>query len=149
ARWAFGAASGLAAAVSTSAGAVERVRGQARRIVPSRQAGGRPGGPGAAAEGLDRLGRLASGFAAAELIDLATAESIVDGLESALAARSRVETRGAWAVHRRFRRQQASLPVGPVMAIPLGWPVGAQSEDGPIQLVLLALVLAPDQAEVT
>jgi len=149
ARRAFGAASGLAAAVSTSVGAVERAGWQVRRIVQSRQPAGRFHGREPAREGLDRVGRLASDFAAAEVIDLAAAESIVDGLESALAARSRLEPRGAWAMRRRIRRQRGSLPAGKVVAIPLGRPVTAQSEDGPIQLVLLALVLAPDRAEVT
>jgi hypothetical protein len=149
ARWAFGAASGLAAAVSTSIGAVERGGWQVGRIVPGRQAARRFHGPGPAREGLDRVGRLASDLAAAGVIDLAAGESIVDGLESALAARSRLEPRRAWAMHRRIRRQRGSLPAGQVAAIPLGRPVTAQSEDGPIQLVLLALVLAPDRAEVT
>ena len=105
-----------------------------------------PGRPGRAWTG---FGRLASDFAAAELIDLAAAESIVDGLELALAARSRLEPRRAWAMRRSIRRQRGSLPVGQVVAIPLGLAVAVQSEDGPIQLVLLALVLAPDRAEVT
>ena len=147
ARWAFGAASGLAAAVSTSVGAVERGGWQVRRGVRSRQAAGRFHGPGPAREGLDRVGRLASDFAAAELIDLAAAESIVDGLAWTLAARSGLEPRGAWAMRRKIRRR-GSLPVGRVVAIPLGRPVTVQSEDGPIKLVLLALVLAPDRAEV-
>jgi hypothetical protein len=149
ARWAFGAASELAAAVSTSAGAAGRAGWQVRRIVQSRQAAGRFHGRGSAREGLDRVGRLASDFAAAGVIDLAAAESIVDGLESALAARSRLEPHGAWAMRRQIRRQRGSLPAGQVVAIPLGRPVTAQSEDGPVRLVLLALVLAPDRAEVT
>ena len=149
ARWAFGAASGLAAAVSTSAGAVGRGGWRVSRLVQSRQAAGRFHGRGSAREGLDRVGRLASDFAAAGVIDLAAAESIVDGLESALAARSRLEPRGAWAMRRRIRRQRGSLPAGQVVAIPLGRPVTTQSEDGPIHVVLLALVLAPDRAEVT
>jgi hypothetical protein len=144
ARWAFGAASGFAAAVSNWV-----ARRQVRRVVRSGQAAGRFRGPGPSREGLDRVGRLASDFAAAELIDLAAAESIVDGLESALAARSRLEPRGAWAMRRSIRRQRGSLPAGPVVAIPLGRAIAVQSEDGPIQLMLLALVLAPDRAEVT
>lgn len=150
ARWTFGALSQVAAAVSTSVGAVERAGWQVRRIVWSRQATGRFHGPGPAREGLDRVGRLAADFAAAELIDPTAAESIVDGLESALAARSRLEPSGpGWAVRRRTRQQRAPLPAGPIRAQPLGLPVIAPSEDGPIQLVLLALVLAPDRAEVT
>jgi hypothetical protein len=149
ARWAFGAASGLAAAVSTSVGAAGRARWQVRRVVRSGQAAGGFGGPGPTREGLDRVGRLASDFAAAELIDRAAAESIVDGLESALAARSRLEPHGARAMRRSIRLQRGSLPAGRVVAIPLGRAVAVQSEDGPIQLVLLALVLAPDRAEVT
>jgi hypothetical protein len=150
ARWTFGASSALAAAVSTSVGAVGRAGWQGRRIVRSRQAAGRFHGPGPAREGLDRVGRLASDFAAAELIGLAAAESIVDGLESALAARSRLEPRGpGWAMRRRIRQQRALLPAGRIRAIPLGLPVTAPSEDGLIELVLLALVLAPDRAEVT
>jgi len=150
ARWTFGAASGLAAAVSTSVGAAGRARWQVRRIVGSRQAARRFHGPGPAGEGIARVGRLASDFAAAELIDLAAAESIVDGLESALAARSRLEPRGpGWAMRRRIRQQRAPLPAGPIRAIPLGRPVTVPSEDGLIELVLLALVLAPDRAEVT
>ena len=148
ARWVFGAASGLASAVTASVGAVERAGWQARRIARRGQAAGQfQRGP--AREGLDRVGRLASDFATAELIDLAAAESIVDGLESALAARSLLEPREAWAMRRSIRRQRGSLPVGPVFAIPLGLPVTAQSEDGPIQLMLLALILAQDRAEVT
>jgi hypothetical protein len=149
ARWAFGAASGLAAAASTSASATGRAGWQVRRIARSGQAAGRFRGPGPARQGLDSVGRLASDFAAAELIDVATAESIVDGLESALAARSLLEPRGAWAMLRNIGRQRGSLPVGPVVAIPLGRAATVQSEDGPIQLVLLALILAPDRAEVT
>jgi hypothetical protein len=149
-RWAFGAASGLAVAVSTSLRAVERAGWQVRRIVRGREAGSRSHGTEPAREVLDRVGRLASDFAAAELVDRTAAESIVDGLESALAARSRLEPRGpSWALRRRIRHQRASLPAGPVVAIPLGRPVSVPSEDGPIQLVLLALVLAPDRAGVT
>jgi hypothetical protein len=148
--WTFGAASRLAAAVSTSVGAVERAGWQVRRIVRSRQAAGRFQGPGPAREGLDRAARLAADFAATELIDLAAAESIVDGLESALALRSRLEPRGpGWAMRRRIRQQRGSLLAGPIRAQPLGRPVIAPSEDGQIQVTLLALVLAPDRAEVT
>jgi hypothetical protein len=52
-------------------------------------------------------------------------------------------------MRRSSRRQRGSLPAGRVVAIPLGRAVAVQSEDGLIQLVLLALVLAPDRAEVT
>ena len=150
AQWTFGAVSGLAAAVSTSAGAVERAGWQMRRIVRGRQAAGRFHGPGLTRAGLDRIGRLASDFVAAELIDPAVAESIVDGLESALAARSRLEPRGrAWAMRRRIGQQRGSPRAGQVVAIPLGRAVTIPSEDGQVQLALLALILAPDRAEVT
>lgn len=150
ARWTLRAVSGLAATVSTSAGAVERGRRRVRRIAGSGQAAGRFRGPGAAREGLERVGRLASDFAAAELVDVAAAESIVDGLESALAARSRLEPRGpGWVMRRTIRQQRPSLPAGPIRVHPLGRPVIARSEDGLIQVTLLALVLAPDRAEVT
>ena len=149
ARRAFGASSGLAVAVSTPLRAVERAGWQVRRVVRGESAR-RSHGTEPAREGLDRVGRLASDFAAAELVDPTAAESIVDGLESALAARSRLEPRGpGWAVRRRIRQQRTSPPAGPLVAIPLGRPVSVPSEDGPIQLVLLALVLAPDRAEVT
>lgn len=150
ARWTFGAASGLAVAVSTSLRAVERAGWQVRRIVRGREAARRSHVTEPARNRLDRVGRLASDFAAAELVDRTAAEAIVDGLESALAARSRLEPHGpGWALRRRMRRQATPPPAGPVVAIPLGWPVSVPSDDGPIQLVLLALVLAPDRAEVT
>ncbi len=150
ARWAFGAVSGLAAAVSTSAGAVGRAGGQLHRIVRSRQAAGRFHGTGHARTGLDRVGRLASDFAAAELIDPAAADSLTDGLESALAARSLLQPRGPGrAMRRRIRQQRGSPGGGQVVAIPLGLPVTTPSEDGQIQVTLLALILAQDRAEVT
>ncbi|MGH3300545.1 MAG: hypothetical protein ACRDOK_02485 [Streptosporangiaceae bacterium] len=150
ARWTVGAASGLAAAVPTSARAAERASWQVRRMLRGSQRAGRSHRAGPVREGLDQVGRLASDFAAADLIDLADAESIVDGLESAMAARSRLETRGpGWAMRRRIRQQPVSHPAGPVRAIPLGRAVSAPSEDGPVHVTLLALVLATDWAEVT
>jgi hypothetical protein len=150
ARWTFGAVSGLAAAVSASASAVERAGWQMRRILRGGQAGGRFHGPGPARAGLDRVGRLASDFAAAELIDPAAAGSLVDGLESALAARSRLEPRGpGWAMRRRIGQRRGSPRAGQVVAIPLGRPVIIPSEDGQIQVTLLAVILAGDRAEVT
>jgi len=150
ARWTFGAVSGLASAVSTSADAAERAGWQIRRIVRSRQAPGRFHGPGPAGAGLDRFGRLASDFATAELIDPAGAGSLVDGLESALEARSLFEPRGpGWAMRRRIGQRRGSPRAGQVVAIPLGWPVTTPSEGGQIQVMLLALILAPDRAEVT
>jgi hypothetical protein len=150
ARWTFGAVSGLAATGSTSAGAVERAGWQIRRIVRGRQAAGRFDGPGPVRAGLDRVGRLASDFAAAELIDPAAADSLVDGLESALAARSRLEPRGpGWAMRRRIGQRRGSPRAGQVVAIPLGRPVSIPSGDGQIQVTLLALILAADRAEVT
>jgi len=150
ARWTFDAVSGLAAAASTSAGAVGRAGWQMRRMVRGGQAAGRFDGPGLARAGLDRVGRLASDFAAAELVDPAAADSIVDGLESALAARSRLEPRGpGWAMRRRIGQRRGSSLAGQIVAIPLGRPVTTPSEDGQIQVTLLALILAPDRAEVT
>jgi hypothetical protein len=149
ARWALGTASGIAAAVTASAGAVERAGWQVRRFLRRGRAG-RRFGPDPGREGLDRVGVLAAGFAAAELIDLAVAESIVEGLELALVVRSRISP--LWpglAIRRSRRRQQPSLPAGPVRAWPLGQSVIVPSEDGPIHLSLLALVLASDRAEVT
>jgi hypothetical protein len=150
ARWTFGAVSGLAAAVSTSASAVERAGWQMRQIVRGRHVAGRFHGPGLARAGLDRVGRLASDFAAAELIDPAAADSLVDGLESALTARSRLEARGpGWAMRRRIGQRRGSPRAGQVVAIPLGRLVTTPSEDGQIRVTLLALILAPDRAEVT
>ncbi len=157
ARLAFGAASGVAAAasglgaaVSTSVGAIQRAGWQVRRMVPGAPAHRRFGHTDPARSGLDRVSRLASDFAAASLIDQEAAKSIADGLESALAARSRIDPHWiGWAMRRTIRQQRPALPTGPVRARPLGTPVIVPSEHGPIHLVLLALVLAQDRAEVT
>jgi len=145
ARWTFGAVSG----VTASAGAVGRGRWRVRRLVLRRQAAGRSYRPEPARGGLERVGRLASDFAAADLVDAAVAESIGDGLESALTARSRLEPHGLdWATRRRLR-QQRPLPAGPIRAYPVGRPVVARSEYGQVPITLLAVVLAPDRADVT
>jgi hypothetical protein len=146
----FGTVSGLAEAVSASAGAVGRAGGQLRRIGRGRQATGRFRDPGPVRAGLDRVGRLASDFVAAELIGRGVADSLVDGLQSALAARSRFEPPGpGWAMRRRTGPRQGSPGPGQVVALPLGQPVAIPSEGGQIQVMLLALTLAADRAEIT
>jgi hypothetical protein len=52
-------------------------------------------------------------------------------------------------MRRRIGQRRGSPRAGQVVAIPLGQPVTTPSEDGQIRVTLLALILAPDRAEVT
>lgn len=74
----------------------------------------------------------------------------MDGLQSALAARSRFEPPGPGRAMRRGTGPRRGSPgPGQVVALPLGQRVAISSEGGQIQVMLLALTLAADRAEIT
>ena len=114
---------------------------------------GRPG-PGperhvpSAEEGVHRLRTVARALSQAGAIDRGTAHSILNGLETALVVRSRVDPHKF--AMREFRGMHRPRPAraaaGPYLAAPVGVAVQPAPDSGLAELRLLALVLTPDQA---
>jgi hypothetical protein len=105
-----------------------------------------------AGEGVRQLRVVALALSRVGAIDRATADSVVDGLETALVARSRIDAHqlikrdllGA-----RRRRQHSSAPGGPYLAVPIGVTVPGAPDTGLAEVRLFALVIAPDRALLT
>jgi len=114
----------------------------------------RRSGPGperrdpSAEEGVHRLRTVARALNLAGAIDRGTADSILNGLETALAVRSRVDPHQL--AMREFRAMRhprpARAPAGPYIAAPVGVAVQPEPDSGLAELHLFTLVLAPDQA---
>jgi hypothetical protein len=129
--WSLRAASGLG--------------GLGRRVVSSPL----PGRPERSAEdGLQRLGRVADALVLAGVIDDAVADSILESLELALLARSRLSPH-LLLIWRARTRQQAAPPAGTYRAVPVGLTMPADPPAGPAETRLLTLVIAPDRAVLT
>jgi hypothetical protein len=102
-------------------------------------------------EGLGRLRLVARALADAGAIDPRAADSVVEDLELALAARAWInphmlftrEMRGPGARH------QAGPPAGPYLAVPAGTLVPVSPESGLADVRLFTLVIAPDRAVLT
>jgi hypothetical protein len=101
-----------------------------------------------AEEGVHRLRTVARALSLAGAIDRGTADSILNGLETALAVRSRVDPHRL--AMREFRAMHhprpARAPTGPYLAAPVGVAVQPEPDSGLAELRLFTLVLAPDQA---
>jgi hypothetical protein len=104
-----------------------------------------------AEEGVERLRRVADALVQADAIDRSAADSVLDGLETALAARSRID--GYRLVLRslraRHRPQSAPAPAGRYLAAPVGVTTAAAPDSGLACLSLFTLVIAPDRAALT
>jgi len=135
---------------------LRRWRGRARRVTSTlhgTRVGAAPGcweapageSPG---EGVHRLWRLAHALVQAGAIDRSTADSIVADLESALAARSRIDAEMLFMRDVRASRQHqpAGPPAGPYLAVPVGVTTAVPPDSGLAEVHLLTLVVAPDRA---
>ena len=119
--------------------------------------GRRRSGPGpeehlrSAEEGVHRLRTVARALSLAGAIDRGTADSILNGLETGLAVRSRLDPH--LLAMREFRAMHhprpARAPTGPYLAAPVGVAVQPEPDSELAELRLFTLVLAPDQAVVS
>jgi hypothetical protein len=102
-------------------------------------------------EGVRQLRAVAHALARAGAIDLATADSIVADLETALAARHRFDPERLFMrdFHAEQQRQLARPPAGPYLAAPVGVLFPAGPESGLADVRLFTLVIAPDRAVLT
>jgi hypothetical protein len=109
--------------------------------------------PGAEAR-LRRVWVVAAALTAAGALDSATADSVADTLEAALAARSRIDRRRLHPGHpalalRRRPHTPAAPPSGPLQAIGVGTTVTVEAGGQRAEVNLMTLVLAPDRAALT
>jgi hypothetical protein len=102
-------------------------------------------------EGVDRLRTLAHALTQAGAIDRGTADSVLASLETALAARSRIDAHLLFLrdVRASRHRQPTRAPAGPYLAVPVGVTTPAAPDSGLADISLLALVIAPDRATLT
>ena len=102
-------------------------------------------------EGVRQLRAVAHALARAGAIDLATADSIVADLETALAARHRFDPERLFMrdFHAEQQRHLARPPAGPYLAAPVGVLFPAGPESGLTDVRLFTLVIAPDRAVLT
>jgi hypothetical protein len=102
-------------------------------------------------EGVQRLRAVASALVQAGAIDSATADSVLDGLETALLARSRISPHWLWRRDMLASRGRppATAPAGLYRAVPVGATIAAAPDSGLGDTSLLALVIAPDRASLT
>ena len=130
------------------------LRRQAARAVRFRP-GDRPGIAArrepSADEGVQLLRTVASALVQAGAIDDATADSVLDGLETALLARSRISPHWLWRRDMLAGRGQppAAAPAGRYLAVPVGVTIAAAPDSGLGDTSLLTLVIAPDLASLT
>jgi hypothetical protein len=100
-------------------------------------------------EGVHRLRRVADALVQAGAIDRGAADSVLDGLETALVARSRIDghrlllVRSLPGLH---RPAPARAPAGPYLAGPIGAAVPAGPDSGLTDVRLLTLVIGPHRA---
>jgi hypothetical protein len=123
------------------------LRGTKAGATPDR----RTPGEMSADEGLDRLRTLAHALTQAGAIDRGTADSVLAGLEAALAARSRIDAHLLFVRDLRAsrHRQPTRAPAGPYLAVPVGVTTAAAPESGLADISLFTLVVAPDRAMLT
>ena len=102
-------------------------------------------------EGVRQLRAVAHALARAGAIDLATADSIVADLETALAARRRFDPEQLFMrdFYAGQQRHLARPPAGPYLAAPVGVLFPAGPESGLADVRLFTLVIAPDRAVLT
>jgi hypothetical protein len=102
-------------------------------------------------EGAQRLRAIAHALARAGAVDLATADSIVVSLETALAARGRLDPERLLMreLYAEQQRHTARPPAGPYLAAPVGVMFPAGPRSGLADVRLFTLVIAPDRAVLT
>ena len=102
-------------------------------------------------EGVQRLRAIAHALARAGAVDLATADSIVASLETALAARGRLDPERLFVqeLHAEQQRRTARPEAGPYLAAPVGVLFPAPPQSGLADVRLFTLVIAPDRAVLT
>jgi hypothetical protein len=102
-------------------------------------------------EGVRRLRRIAHALDQAGVIDRRTADSVVDGLETALAARSRIDDHPLVMrrLHAMRQPQPTRAPAGPYLAAPVGAAVPAGADSDLAGIHLLTLVTGPGGAVIT
>jgi hypothetical protein len=101
-------------------------------------------------DGVRRLRRIAHALDHAGAIDRGTADSIVDSLETALAARSRVSDHSlVMRLHAMRHPQPARAPAGPYVAAPIRAAVPAGTDSDLADIRLLTLVIGPTGAVIT
>jgi hypothetical protein len=120
------------------------------RVDAARRAGG-PAADASPYEGLRRLRRVAHALDQAGAIDGGTADSIVDGLETALAARSRMDEHELImrSLHAVRHPQPPRAPAGPYLAAPIGAAVPAGADSDLADIRLLTLVIGPSGTVIT
>jgi hypothetical protein len=102
-------------------------------------------------DGLRRLRMVARALADAGAVDPGAAESVIEDLTTALAARSRIDAHMlamTGQLDLRMRRPPGP-PAGPYLAVPAGTLVPTSPESGLADVRLYALVIAPDRAVLT
>ncbi len=102
-----------------------------------------------AEKGVDRVRAVASALAEVQALDEQTAESIVAGLEAALAARRRIDHRQMLATGQTRRNRQPprpGVPAGQWSATTVGAMVPLEADGQHGAILLISLVLAPDLA---
>jgi hypothetical protein len=102
-------------------------------------------------DGVERLRRVAHALVEAGAIEHGSVDSILSGLETALAARSRISVhRILMRDKRAFRHHQPMpAPAGPYLAAPVGVTTAARPDGGLAEISLFTLVIAPDRAVLT
>jgi hypothetical protein len=104
-----------------------------------------------AEEGARRLGAVAHALSWVGALDEATADSVVESLETALVLRSRMGSHRYWFRIRHAMRRHAPVaaPAGAYLAAPVGTLVRTAPESGLGDVYLITLVIAPDRAVLT
>jgi hypothetical protein len=104
-----------------------------------------------AEEGVHRLRRVADALVQAGALDRGSAGSVLAGLETALAARSRIDPHllSIRDLRASRHRQAATAPAGRYLAAPVGVTTAAGPDSGLAEISLFTLVLAPDRAALT
>ncbi len=126
-----------------------RWRWEASRATASLRGDPGPGRPELSAdEGAQRFRTVAHALARAGAIDLADADSIVAGLDTTLAARSRLDPGQLFMLDMSAEQERhpARPPAGPYLAAPVGLLLPVTPESGLADVRLSALVIAPDRA---
>jgi hypothetical protein len=150
-RRAAGALQTLGAQTADAALSLRRQAARAVSFLPGDRPGIATRREPSADEGVQRLRTVASALVQAGAIDSATADSVLDGLETALLARSRISPHWLWRrdMLARHGQQPSVVPAGRYRAVPVGVTMAAAPDSGLGDTSLLTLVIAPDRASLT
>jgi hypothetical protein len=101
--------------------------------------------------GLRRILTMAHALSWVGALDSGTADSVVAGLETALAARSRIPPHRLrlWLRHAMLQQHPGRPPAGTYLAAPLGVLVPTAPESGLGDICVITMVIAPDRAVLT